>query len=487
MLTISVFFLVIVFWPDPPPTVDIVKQVDGSSNEGERFNRIIKFTDGRDDGSDGHTVKIDWDGDNNYDQSFVTKTYSFEISHKFPDGDSINKVSVTVFDDDKEKDTEFFSVEVNNVRPQVTITGPDILDEGEEGTFEIGEISDPGDDNTIEALIQWDEFHTTPYYGAGNYTHSYPDNSDSNAIAVIVIDEDGAFTAAIHPVSVRDVAPTITLDGDASVYEGKPYLLALQSPIDPGDDEVSEYLIDWGDNSQKQLVKKVGIIQHTFKDGDSTVRISVDIVNEDGTFSGGTLDVKVLTVQPSLGIEGKPTAIKNMTYVLTLDEIKDLGDDELAINGITIDWGDGKTDRRNNVGEISHTYQELGNYTITVSLEDEDNKYPNIASLTVEVSEPTSTIDIQSLNDDSVTQNVRYETEVNFTDSNRDEESEYTVEIDWTGDGKNIETLTITETSFHISHVFTEPDKSFIISVKITNQDGQSDTENFTIIVNDTE
>ena len=41
--------------------------------------------------------------------------------------------------------------------------------------------------------------------------------------------------------------------------------------------------------------------------------------------------------------------------------------------------------------------------------------------------------------------------------------------------------------NFHISHVFTEPDKSFTISVKITNQDGQSDTEKFTIIVNDTE
>ena len=50
-------------------------------------------------------------------------------------------------------------------------------------------------------------------------------------------------------VTVNNVAPTITLSGASTAYEGNTYTLIMGSVVDPGQDTVTSYTIHWGDGT----------------------------------------------------------------------------------------------------------------------------------------------------------------------------------------------------------------------------------------------
>ena len=63
-------------------------------------------------------------------------------------------------------------------------------------------------------------------------SHTYADDG-TYTVQVRVTDGDGGAATAATTVTVRNVAPTLTLDGAASVNEGSTYTLNLASS-DPG-------------------------------------------------------------------------------------------------------------------------------------------------------------------------------------------------------------------------------------------------------------
>ncbi|NDV93296.1 hypothetical protein GTH32_19275, partial [Alteromonas sp. 345S023] len=213
----------------------------------------------------------------------------------------------------------------------------------------------------------------------------FADGDSSPVISLIVTDEDGTYTAASLGVAVNDVAPSITVSGANETDEGSVYTLTLADLVDPGDDPVTEYLIDWGDGSAVQSVTELGDVTHTFADGNSSATISVQIVNDEGTFDGGTVDVTINNVAPTLALSGASTSIQNTAYTLNLGAIIDPGDDTIVANGITVYWGDGTTETYSSVGDVSHTYTTVGDFTIRVSLEDEDGTFSDVATQAVSV------------------------------------------------------------------------------------------------------
>ena len=123
----------------------------------------------------------------------------------------------------------------------------------------------------------------------------------SRTITVDVTDEDGTFlVAGTKTITVNNVAPTIALSGNATVNEGALYSLTLGAVTDPGTDTVTSYTIHWGDGANTGPVSgnPTGqVVTHTYVNGPTSPTITVDLVDEDGTFlAAGTKTITVTNV-----------------------------------------------------------------------------------------------------------------------------------------------------------------------------------------------
>ena len=95
------------------------------------------------------------------------------------------------------------------------------------------------------------------------------------------------------------MAPSIGISGAANVNEGAPYSLTLGSVTDPGSDTVTSYIVHWGDGSTDTYAT-AGAKTHTYADGPASRAITVDLIDEDGTYlnRANTLSVTVNNVAP---------------------------------------------------------------------------------------------------------------------------------------------------------------------------------------------
>ena len=103
-------------------------------------------------------------------------------------------------------------------------------------------------------------------------------------------------------LTVNNVPPTIGLSGTAFADEGTPYSLTLGAVSDAGGDEVTEFVVHWGDGRADTLAA-AGQVTHTyafdFVNSDTPTTILVDLVDEDGTHAAaGSLTITVRNVEP---------------------------------------------------------------------------------------------------------------------------------------------------------------------------------------------
>ena len=143
---------------------------------------------------------------------------------------------------------------------------------------------------------------------------------------------------------VNNVAPTIAISGAASVNEGSLYSLTLGAVTDPGTDTVSSYVVHWGDGSSDTYTSN-GVKTHTYADGPNACAITVDLVDEDGTFNRqmpAPFQVHVNNVAPTIAIAGGASVNEGSVYSLTLGAVTDPGTD--TVTSYVVHWGDGGSD-----------------------------------------------------------------------------------------------------------------------------------------------
>src|SRR5207244_8154058 len=104
-------------------------------------------------------------------------------------------------------------------------------------------------------------------------------------VTVDLVDEDVTFRDRANPLSVpvNNVAPSVAISGAASVNEGSPYSLTLGAVTDPGTDTVTSWIVHWGDGNSDTYSAN-GIKSHTYADGPTDHEVTVDLVDEDGSF-----------------------------------------------------------------------------------------------------------------------------------------------------------------------------------------------------------
>jgi hypothetical protein len=395
-----------------PPTVTIV----GGSvvNEGVPYTVVLSSFD---PGTDTITqVVIDW-GDNvsPTTQTFTTPvpvingTATLSATHTYTDGGAGAGTPYTITATVADEDGTFTNagshvVTVANVLPTPTIgaiTPVGTKNEGSPVTV-VGTASDPaGANDTIS--LGWvvtnsggATIATQAVTAGASSTFAFvpPDGNDTYIITLIARDEDGGATAsatAITTVSVANVAPQLTISGNASVNEGSPYALTLGSS-DPGSDTITRWLIDWGDGTPVQTLTGSPVtsntaavtVTHSFADGPNGYFIVATAVDEDGTYTAGNaVSVSVANVPPMGTIGGNAAAVFNVPYTLTLGYTEPGAD---TVTRVRIDWGDGQVDNVTTVtipgprtsasiaATFTHAYSpSAAARTISATLFDEDN------------------------------------------------------------------------------------------------------------------
>ena len=117
-------------------------------------------------------------------------------------------------------------------------------------------------------------------------------------------------------------------EGRASdaVMDFTDWAIEILPPVDPGDDTVTEYVVDWGDGitntlTAQELADAGGQISHAYADsGDQVKTISIDLLEEDGTTheNAASIDITVNDVEIN-GTGGSPTAGITITANGTAD------------------------------------------------------------------------------------------------------------------------------------------------------------------------
>ncbi len=111
-------------------------------------------------------------------------------------------------------------------------------------------------------------------------------------MTVRVTDPEGASDEVSFNIGVTDVAPTLSVAGDAATGAGLPYQLVLASS-DPGDDTPIEWIIDWGDGSAVQVLSgSATLASHVFAGG-GAFTVTAKLRNDDGTFNAAPLPISV--------------------------------------------------------------------------------------------------------------------------------------------------------------------------------------------------
>ena len=165
-------------------------------------------------------------------------------------------------------DEQAFTVTVNNVAPSNVnlLQSASVIDEGN-GVALSGSFSDPGVLDAHTVTISWGDGtpNSVLSLAAGNLnisaSHLYADDNptstplDTNAISVVVTDDDGASGSAFGSVTVNNVAPNIT----SVVGPLVPQPLGSASTVtvnftDPGSPDVHKCSFSWDDGTADQVV-----------------------------------------------------------------------------------------------------------------------------------------------------------------------------------------------------------------------------------------
>jgi hypothetical protein len=385
-------------FPDGPATTDVTVKVTDSDGAADTDNQLVTVTvsnvapvvelTGSATANEGDTKTYTYTVSDPGDDSNPTITEdcgtggtktdtaasnSFECT--FPDGPANPTVKVTA-NDGTDEGTDSIGVAVSNVKPSVVLSGAATADEGQTKTYTYT-VTDPGDDTyTAEENCGANGTKTdTP--AADSFDCTFPDGPATTDVTVKVTDSDGAADTdnQLVTVTVSNVAPTVTLSGDAAANEGdtKTYTYTVS---DPGDDSNPTITEDCGANGTKTDTATANSFECTFPDGpaNSTVSVSADDGDTVDNTGSDSIDVTVSNVKPTIGTlttTGSGTACTGSNNVVKLSfSITDPGADD---HSGEINWGDGTTTQFTGSSVNQQHSYSAGTYTITVKASDSDN------------------------------------------------------------------------------------------------------------------
>jgi Domain of unknown function (DUF4347)/Calx-beta domain/PKD domain len=382
---------------EPSDSLSLTPIADQTINEGGSVDVQVNLTDYNDANYDGWVYQVDWENDGVIDETgtIAPGSKSFNVNREFLDDSSIQTTSIKVIDfAGFDEETVKFNVTVNNVAPTIALNGASKLKLGQDYSLSLGNVTDPGDDNVTQYLIDWgDGSPIQSETSVGEFTHTYANIGDFN-IKVALVDEDGthadAGTETVN-VTLPDKVD-INVGENQTINEGDNFfrIITITDGLDSGADGWN-YEIDWDNDGTVDETGSVAAdvqsfeISRIFPDESDSQTVSIKVIDQQGVDENvSSFDIKVNNVAPTLELSGEGNTAEGLDYALTLSNLIDPGSD--TVSNYTIDWGDGSMlENIDALGTVNHVYEISGKYEINVNITDEDGVYLDIDSLSVSV------------------------------------------------------------------------------------------------------
>ncbi|MFB3885031.1 MAG: PKD domain-containing protein, partial [Thermodesulfobacteriota bacterium] len=255
-------------------------------------------------------------------------------SHVYADnGEYLVRLTVTDNESPNNKSSvpAAMSIKIRNAEPTIE-AGPDrSVSEGLALSLAPATFNDLGTLDTHTASIDWGDGvvesgslteipfgppgSTSGANGTISGNHTYGDDG-IYTVTVTVTDDDQAMASDSFTVTVANVAPALTLIGEAEINEGSVYTLGLASE-DPGTDTISSWTINWGDMTEI-VSGNPSSVTHTYADGPVSYTISATATDEDGTYDGSnTVGVTVNNVAPTVDAGPDATIDEGGAFTIT--------------------------------------------------------------------------------------------------------------------------------------------------------------------------
>jgi PKD repeat protein len=472
-----------------PPSAIMVHLVASTIDENGSVTVNGSFTDPG--SADSHTVVITWgDGSPDTFVSLLAGVLTFgPLYHTYLDNaGSPFTITATVTDDDTGSGVGSASVTVSNVAPNnvLIVVDPATIDENGSVTLQ-GSFLDPGTLDSHTVLINWGDgspltslplpVGETTFSGV---THQYLDNG-AFTVAVAVTDKDLATSAAAEtPVTVNNVAPSVTAGDDTELDEGQT-LTRSGSFTDPGTLDTWTATVDYGDGSGVHALPLSGMtftLSHLY----STVglwTVTVTVTDDDAGVGAATFKVNVLNVPPTVAADNASVTVDESQTALNTGTYSDPGSNEnvtftasvgsitkTGTNSGTWSWSFGTTDG------------PAQSQTITITANDGKGGVSTTTfSLVVNNVPPTV---VPAANQTAFEGTAQGFALGSFTDPGAD--SPWSVSVNWGDGGSTTFTTSAAGSLGTQSHTYAD-NGYYTVTVTVTDKDGTSDSETFKINV----
>ena len=328
------------------------------------------------------TYTIDWDDGRPVDTGSATidtpggvgklTAGSFDGFHTYADNGDYT-VTVTVFDDDGGSDSHTFHVIVSNVDPSLTFT--DTMPQLKEGqTFTLTQIgvglTDPGFSNPLNTLDPSNGGEVEESFPAASFTINWGDGNPTEQL-IVLTPTNGTPTT----LTMQGTQTTANFNNGHTYADNGTYTVTATLQDDDGLPVTQTFKI-----TVLNVIPTVTVV------GPQTVNEGTKIsLTNLGTFTDPGFDNPLNTKDPSNGGQ----VVETFTYSI------DWGDKTIA----TPDTGVATIDLHGSPGVMtagsfdgSHTYADDGDYTVKVTVTDDDNGVSDVQTFHVIVTNVAPTL-----------------------------------------------------------------------------------------------
>ncbi len=131
----------------------------------------------------------------------------------------------------------------------VQSSGPSKTREGDKFVLSLAGLT-----NTDGWTINWGDGKVTTFPAQSSRAeHVFADGPSTATIQAFARQGTNVFTARPLTIAIDNVIPKLTIAGNTSVSANELYTLSLAA-VDPGNDTIQGWLVDWGDGSKFQLI-----------------------------------------------------------------------------------------------------------------------------------------------------------------------------------------------------------------------------------------
>jgi PKD repeat protein len=334
------------------------------SSESVYVGDTITFSAAESYDPDGYIVSYVWDfGDG------ITAT-GLTVFHIYADNGSY-VVTLTVTDNDGAKDSAEATNTVMNRQPVALFTETsEIVNTDETISFDASESYDR--DGAIVGY-SWDFGDGTTATGI-SVQHAFSQNG-TYTVTLVVTDDDGATDSTSATETVLNQVPIASFSESAeTVSSGEIIHFDASGSYDP-DGSIVSYVWGFGDGITATGTE----VDHSYIDSGIYI-VTLTVTDDDGATGLATATKNILNRPPvALFTENATTVTQDEAISFDASESYDR---DGAIVGYSWDFGDGTTATG---VTVDHVYSEDGNYTVTLTVTDDDGASSSVvAEMTVE-------------------------------------------------------------------------------------------------------